>query len=226
MTESTAIPSKVVRTLMIEDHADYRDAVCEAISIERGYEVLGNYSSMEDAFEAISNGAVADIILVDLGLPGMNGIDGILELRTVLPAARILVLTAFRDQDKVFAALKNGAHGYLVKSASISRLIQTLDEIAAGGTPLDPQIAGMVLGTFNKIAPIVNDESLSNREREILELVSKGHTKQSAAFELGISPHSVSEYVRRSFEKLHVQSLPAAVSAAMRRGLLDFSGED
>ncbi|MEM7601198.1 MAG: response regulator transcription factor [Verrucomicrobiota bacterium] len=218
--------SDAIRVVVIEDHVDYRESVCDAVRIHPGYEIGGSFSTMEDALDAFAGGSVAEIILVDLGLPGMDGITGIESIRVVLPTARVIVLTAYRDQEKVFAALRSGAHGYLLKSASVNRLVETLEEVSNGGTPLDSQIAGMVLGAFNKISPIISEESLSARECQILELVSQGHTKQSAAFELGISTHSVSEYIRRSFEKLHVHSLPAAVSAAIRRGLLDLSELD
>jgi len=212
-----------VSIVLIEDHAVYRESVCKALESIGHYCCTGQFSNLEDAFEATEKGLEADIILLDLGLPGMNGLEGIAVLREQLPDAQIIVLTAFTDREKVFAALKAGAHGYLIKSATATRLISALEEVAGGGTPLDPQIAGMVLNTFRQLRPLSVEENLSERECEILLLVADGMTKQQIAEKLNISSHTVSAHLRRVFDKLHVHSLPAAVSTAIRRGLLDFS---
>jgi DNA-binding NarL/FixJ family response regulator len=178
---------------------------------------------MEDALEAFRGGLSADLVLSDLGLPGMSGIEGIKKIRELLPLVQVLVLTAFTDKAKVFAALEAGAHGYLVKAGSATRLISTLEEVLAGGTPLDPKIAGMILQTFRQLSPIPGAETLSARECEVLQLSAKGLTRQEVADSLGLSTHSVTEYIKRCFDKLHVRNLPAAVSEAIRRGLLDLS---
>jgi DNA-binding NarL/FixJ family response regulator len=211
------------RILLIEDHQIYRETVGRTLESHEKFECVGQFSNLEDAFEAITKGVKADIILLDLGLPTMDGVEGIGRLRELLPKARVIILTAFTDRDRVFSALEAGAHGYLVKAGSPRRLLESIDEVVNGGTPLDPQIAGMVLSTFQKLSPIAEEEKLAPREKEILQLVAKGMTKQQVADELKISPHSVSGYLRRAFDKLHVHSLPAAVSAAIRRGLLDLS---
>jgi DNA-binding NarL/FixJ family response regulator len=211
-----------IRLILIEDHTDFRESVSMVLT-QRGYECVGDFSTMEDALEAIRGGLTADVVLSDLGLPGMSGIDGIRQIRELLPLTQVLVLTAFTDRAKVFAALEAGAHGYLVKAGSATRLIETLEEVLAGGTPLDPKIAGMILQSFRRLSPIADSESLSARECEVLQLAAKGLTRQEIADELKVSPHSVTEYIKRSFDKLHVRNLPAAVSEAIRRGLLDLS---
>ncbi len=224
MTRSESAPDNSnLKVLIIEDHDGYRNALAQTLAVHAQYASVGAFSNMEDALEAIDLGLVADIVLLDLGLPGMDGIAGIVPLRERLPEARVVVLTAFTDRAKVFSALEAGAHGYLVKASSAARLIKMLEDVVGGGTTLDPQIAGMVLDTFRKLNPIADEERLGNREIEILQLVAEGLTKTAIADELGISSHTVSNYVRRIFDKLHVHSLPAAVSAATRRGLLDFS---
>ena len=141
-------------------------------------------------------------------------------MRELLPKAQVIVLTAFTDRKKVFAAIKAGAHGYLIKAATATRLIRALDEVTEGGTPLDPQIAGMVLNTFRQLRPTSIAGNLSPRESEVLNLVADGMTKQQIAEKLKLSPHTVSAHLRRVFDKLHVHSLPAAVSTAIRHGLL------
>lgn len=209
--------------MLIEDHADYRESVSMVLEERGGYHCVGGFSTMEDALEAFRGGLEADLVLSDLGLPGMSGIEGISKIRELLPEIQVLVLTAFTDRQKVFAALAAGAHGYLVKAGSATRLIESLEEILTGGTPLDPKIAGMILQTFRKLSPIPEAEALSPREREVLQLSAKGLTRKEIADDLKLSQHSVTEYIRRCFDKLRVRSLPAAVSEAIRRGFLDLS---
>lgn len=223
MTHAPASRETPIRLVLIEDHADFRESVSMVLEERGGYHCVGGFSTMEDALEAFRGGLKADLVLSDLGLPGMSGVAGIRKVRELLPEARVLVLTAFTDKAKVFAALEAGAHGYLVKAGSASRLIETLEEVLAGGTPLDPKIAGMILQTFRQLSPISDAESLSGRECEVLQLAAKGLTRQEIADELNLSPYSVTEYIKRSFDKLHVRNLPAAVSEAIRRGLLDLS---
>jgi len=223
MAHASSTPEKPIRLILIEDHADFRESVSMVLEKRGGYHCVGGFSTMEDALEAIQGGLVADLVLSDLGLPGMSGIEGIRQVRALLPEARVLVLTAFTDKTKVFAALEAGAHGYLVKAGSALRLMETLEEVLAGGTPLDPKIAGMILQTFRKLSPIPEAESLSGRECEVLQLAAKGLTRQEIADRLTLSQHSVTEYIKRSFDKLHVRNLPAAVSEAIRRGFLDLS---
>ena len=223
MSQSPSKKQPPIRLILIEDHADFRESVSMVLEERGGYQCVGGFSTMEDALEALRAGLTADIVLSDLGLPGMSGIVGIRKVRELLPEARILVLTAFTDKTKVFAALEAGAHGYLVKAGSATRLIETLDEVLSGGTPLDPKIAGMILQTFRQLSPIPEAEALSNRECEVLQFAAKGLTRQEIADELKLSPHSVTEYIKRSFDKLHVRNLPAAVSEAIRRGFLDLS---
>ena len=223
MPQSASTSEKPIRLVLIEDHADFRESVTMVLEQRGGYQCAGGFSTMEDALEAFRGGLTADLVLSDLGLPGMSGIAGIRKIRELLPDARVLVLTAFTDKAKVFAALEAGAHGYLVKAGSANRLIETLEEVLAGGTPLDPKIAGMILQTFRKLSPIPEAEALSTRECEVLQLAAKGLTRQEIADELKLSQHSVTEYIKRSFDKLHVRNLPAAVSEAIRRGFLDLS---
>ena len=223
MAAKPAAQGQPIRLVLIEDHADFRESVSMVLEERGGYQCVGGFSTMEDALEAFRGGLEADVVLSDLGLPGMSGIEGIRQIRELLPRVQVLVLTAFTDREKVFAALEAGAHGYLVKAGSATRLIETLEELLAGGTPLDPKIAGMILQTFRRLSPIQGAETLSSRECEVLQLAAKGLTRPEIADQLGVSQHSVTEYIRRAFDKLHVRSLPAAVSEAIRRGLLDLS---
>jgi DNA-binding NarL/FixJ family response regulator len=213
-----------VNVLLIEDHAVYRETISRALSKHSYYTCSGQFSTMEEALDEIAEGLEADVILVDLGLPGMDGTTGIPRLRELLPKAKVIVLTSMTTRGHVYAAVEAGAHGYLIKSATASRVLSTLDEVVDGGTAIDPKVAGMLLDSFKKLRPPAPiEEQLSPREHQVLLLIARGLPKKGVAAELGLSVHSVTEYLRRCFDKLHVQSLPAAVGEAIRRGLLDFS---
>lgn len=207
--------------ILIEDHSLFRNSVIETLEDSGRYRCLGGFSTMEEALTALDGGTKPDLVLLDLGLPGMGGLDGIALIHRKISEARIFILTAFHDREMVFSALKSGAHGYLIKTGGALKVLRTLDEVAEGGVPLDPQIAGMVLDTFRK-APVPNRKiKLSEREAEVLSHIADGLTKSQTAERMQLSIHSVDQYLRRAFEKLHVRSLPAAVAAALRAGLID-----
>lgn len=211
--------------ILIEDHKVYRESIREVLEDTGDYKCLGNYSSLEEVLQkqSLDSQVSPDFILLDLGLPGMSGLEGIRHLRIAFPTCRILVLTAYNDRENVFEALKAGASGYLLKTGSASRLIEMLEEMDQGGTPLDPQIAGMILATFQKLSPAPSEESLSEKETQALGLFADGETKKGVAAEMDVSYATVDQYVRRIFKKLHVQSMPAAVKKGIQKGILDLS---
>ncbi len=211
--------------ILVEDHEIYRESIREALEDSGRYVCKGSFSSLEETFAATEQnpGTEVDLVLLDLGLPGMGGIEGIGRLRRCWPDARILVLTAFTNREKVFAALQAGASGYLVKTSSASRILQMLDDLQNGGTPLDPQIAGMILETFRKPAPSADESNrLSDQEAKVLQMLANGRTRPEVAAALEVSYSTVDQYLRRIFTKLHVHSLTAAVRIAMQKGLIDF----
>ena len=211
--------------ILIEDHSLFRNSVVETLEDSGRYRCLGSFSTMEEAIEALNAGIAPEIVLLDLGLPGMGGLEGIGLIHRKLQHTRIFILTAFHDREKVFSALQAGAHGYLIKTGGALKVLRTLDEVAEGGVPLDPQIAGMVLENFRKTPAPKSKIELSERETEALRHIADGLTKIQAADLMNLSVHTVDQYLRRAFDKLHVRSLPAAVAAALRAGLIDSGGD-
>ena len=210
-----------VSFLLIEDHSLFRASVAEALEDSGRYRCVGSFSTMEEALSRIAAGLQPDLVLLDLGLPGISGLEGIGLLREKLPGSRVFILTAFHDREKVFAALQAGAHGYLIKTGGAAKVLRTLDDVAQGGVPLDPQIAGMVLQAFQHLSRTGERTDLSDQETAVLRRIADGMTKKEAAHDMKLSLHTVDQYLRRTFEKLHVRSLPAAVATAIRSGLLD-----
>lgn len=212
-----------VSFILIEDHSLFRASVSEALEDSGRYQCIGSFSTMEQALSNITDGIQPDLVLLDLGLPGMSGLEGIGLIREKLPCARVFILTAFHDREKVFAALKAGAHGYLIKTGGALKVLRTLDDVAEGGVPLDPQIAGLVLQAFQQIPAKTLSIELSEQEAQVLRRIAQGMTKKEVASNMGLSQHTVDQYLRRAFDKLHVQSLPAAVAVAIRGGLLELN---
>ena len=210
-----------VSFILIEDHSLFRASVAEALQDSGRYHCVGSFSTMEEALSRIMDGLKPDLLLLDLGLPGMSGLQGIGLVREKLPQCRVFILTAFHDREKVFAALNAGAHGYLIKTGGALKVLRTLDDVAEGGVPLEPQIAGLVLQAFQQFSPTSERIDLSEQEAGALRRIAKGMTKKEAAHDMNLSQHTVDQYLRRAFEKLHVQSQPAAVAAAIRSGLLE-----
>lgn len=210
--------------LLIEDHLAFRLIMKEALEQHSKVSEIEEFSSLEKALLYLEDSTIEfDAILCDLGLPGMDGVQGIPKLRQLRPKTQILVLTAFADKQHVYDALNAGAHGYVLKSEDVSQTVKMLTEMLQGGTPLDPKIAGMLLRPFKRLNPTYERVQLSDREEAVLVLIAKGETRASAGYSLGLSKHTVDQYIRRIFEKLDVHSLPAAISAAHRQGLIDFS---
>jgi len=179
-------------------------------------EVAGQYRSGEEALKEIK-AARPEVVLTDLGLPGMSGIEFVSHLRELLPGVPILVLTVHGEDQHVFDALCAGACGYLLKDIEPARLIAAIREVRSGGAPMSPEIARRVVSMFQKLAlPTSIDSGLSARELEVLNLLAEGDSYKTCAGRLGVSIDTVRFHVRRIYERLHVHTKSAAVSKAIR----------
>jgi len=209
-----------IHVALIEDEPRTREALRTLIGRTPGFSVVGAYPSMEAALDGFET-AHADVILVDIGLPGMSGIQGVPRLRAEHPRIQVLMLTVFADNDHVFEAICAGATGYLLKDTPHDKLIGAIRELHAGGAPMSGDIARKVVAMFQRFAPARRDAAaLSERELEVLRLLADGHMYKTAADALGISQDTVRFHVRNIYEKLHVHSKSEAVLKAFRSGLL------
>lgn len=204
---------------LIEDNATLRHTVARAIAAIPGFACAAQFQRCEDALIRLGepDEARPDIILLDVGLPGISGIDGISLLKHASPRTQVVILTVFDDDDKIYRAICAGASGYLLKGAPLDDLAAALDEVSRGGSPMTPRVARRVLEMFSRLAPRETAMAgLSPRERQIIEGMVDGLTNKEIAERLGLSAHTTDGYTRAIYEKLHVNTRSGAVAKAMR----------
>lgn len=205
---------------IIEDNTVFREAVEFSLESETGLLCAGSFPSAEAAFEQLESNIAPDVILLDLDLPGMHGLDALSVIKSRAPDTRVLILTEFDDRPKVFQAIGEGAAGYLLKSSPVADISRSIHEVMAGGAALNPQIAKMMLSTFAGVTPQREEAKLTSRETEVLALLAEGFVKKQIGDQLGISYHTVDLHVRGIYKKLQVHNLSGAVAIAIRRGLI------
>ena len=204
---------------IIDDHNSMRSSLSRLLASAQEVTSVETFASCEDALAKLAGGPDPQLLLLDIGLQGMNGLDGIPLIREKAPEVCIVVLTVFEDDEKLFRAICAGANGYLLKSQSGQEIVQSVRDALEGGSPMSPRIARRVLGMFAKLAPRRSDYGLSERERAVLELVVEGLLKKEIAEKMSLSIHTVDSHLRRIYEKLHVNSRSGAVRKAVREGL-------
>lgn len=205
---------------IVEDHAAFRRTLVRVLNAEEGLQCTRDFDSCEKVFNALGHEDAPDLILLDVGLPGMSGLDGIRLIKERAPKTLIVILTVFEDDDKVFRAICAGAAGYLLKTSGVSDITQAVHDALAGGSPMTSRIARRVLDMFSKLVPKHNDYGLSEREKEILQLMTTGLIKKEIADKLTLSIHTVDTYLRRIYEKLEVNTRTGAVAKALKEGLV------
>jgi len=215
-----AKPDAPIRVIIIEDMRDVREGLKLLINGSPNFHCVGSYRSVEDALAAISESEPPDIILTDLGLPGLSGIEGIRLFRQRMPDVALLALTIHENNDKIFNALCAGATGYMLKNTPPARLLEALLEAASGGAPMSPEVARRVIQLFRDFRPVSASYDLTSQERQLLKLLVEGHHKKTAATEMGISFHTVSFHLKNIYEKLQVHSKSEAVAKALREHLV------
>jgi len=216
----TVSSDKPIKVAIVEDRRELRESLGLLINGTEGFVCSGTYRSMEEALGAIAK-APPDIVLTDIGLPGMSGIEGIRLLKDRFPGLIILMLTIYEDDERIFDAMCAGACGYLLKKTPPARLLEALKEAAQGGAPMSPEVAARVISLFRAIrSPQPPDCELSPHETRLLKLFIEGHNYKTAAAELRVTVHTVSFHLRNIYDKLQVHSKSEAVAKALRNRLV------
>lgn len=207
--------------LLIEDSPLFRKTLIDIINRSDTMKCNSDFGSAEAALQGIrENELVPDIILLDIGLPGMNGVESIPHLKKLIPSTKIIMLTIHDDDDNVFNAICAGASGYLLKDLPAKKIVQQIAEVRLGGAPMNTHIAQKVLDMFKKLTAASHDYRLTDREKDILQCLVEGLSKKEAADKLCISYHTVDNHVRNIYDKLEVHSSSGAVAKALKEHLL------
>ncbi len=214
------VETAVIKTAVIEDLRNIREGLTTLINFTEGFRCTGSYRSVEEALEKLKDD-VPDVLLSDIGLPGMSGIKGVRILRERYPQMQILMLTVYDDDDRIFDALCAGASGYLLKRTPPAKLLENIREAMAGGAPVSPEVATRVIKFFRELHPADRtDYELTPHETRLLKLLTEGYNYTTAAEKLGVSYNTIKFHVRHIFEKLQVHSKSEAVVKAMRDRLV------
>jgi len=202
------------KIVIVEDDDLIRNGLQYLLNQAQGYEAIGSFSGAESALLNIEE-LNPDIVLMDIGLPGMDGIECLKEIKKLNLNCSIIMLTVFEDDDRVFTSILAGAEGYILKKTPPGKIIEILNDLKDGGAPVSSQIAMKMLNIFKRIPLEDETDKLSKREYEILEYIVKGITHKQIADKLFISPKTVRTHLRNIYQKLHVHSKTEAVSKAL-----------
>ena len=210
----------MLRVAVVEDQPEIREGLRALIDATPGFQCVAACAEMEEALEQFTR-ATPQISLVDIGLPGISGIEGTRLLKERFPGVEVIILTVYDDDGRVFQALCAGATGYLLKNTAPGRLMEAIREVAGGGSPVSPEIARRIITLFQKVRPPESSPNdLTPHEVRILKLLVEGHNYKTAAVELKVSVNTVSFHMRRIYEKLQVHSKSEAVAKALRNHLV------
>jgi DNA-binding NarL/FixJ family response regulator len=210
--------TKNIKVSIVDDEVDLRENIAGYVDSAKGFRCLGVHGSAEEALENIPK-EKPDVVLMDINMGGMNGIECVRLLKPKLPDTQIVMLTVFDDTEKIFSALAAGASGYLLKRLAPAKLLEAIREVHEGGSPMSAPIARKVVRSLQPVlsAPPADAAiALSPREREVLDGLAEGQAYKQIADKLGVSIHTVRNYIRRIYEKLHVCSRTEAVAKYLR----------
>ncbi len=209
-----------INVAIVEDTTDIRESLRLLIDGADGFCCTDAYHNVEEALLKIQRN-LPDVVLMDIGLPGMSGIAGTRELKARFPNLLILMLTVYDDDDRIFASLCAGARGYLLKRTPLPRLLESIQEAVGGGAPMTPEIARRVVTLFQQFHPTQEAECrLTPHETRVLKLLAEGHSYRSAAEQLHVTSEAVSFHLRKIYDKLQVHSKSEAVAKALRLHLI------
>ena len=211
--------TRTIKIAIVEDVREIREGLARLINTTPGHRCTGLYASMEEALEKIPNN-LPDLVLSDIGLPGIDGISGITILKERYPELLILMLTVYDDNERIFDALCAGACGYLLKKTPWEKVVEALKEAVEGGSPMSPEVARRVISLFREIKPPKEASyELTPHEVRLLRMLVEGHSYKTAAAELHVSVNTIKFHLRHIYDKLQVHTKSEAVAKALRHGL-------
>jgi DNA-binding NarL/FixJ family response regulator len=214
------VETSLITVAIIEDQQVLRDGLAFLINSTEGFRCTATFASIEQALRRLPDD-VPQVVLVDIGLPGMSGIEGMRVLKQRWPALLLITLTVYEDDQKIFDALCAGASGYLLKRTGPARLVESLKEAVSGGAPMSPEVARRVIRLFNNVRPPDRaDYNLTPHELRLLKMLVEGHSYKTAAAQLGSSINTIGTHIQSIYRKLQVHSKSEAVVKALRAGLV------
>jgi DNA-binding NarL/FixJ family response regulator len=218
------------RVMIVEDHPEYREGIALALELEDDIELISKFGTAERALRHLQDRQLPqkpDVILLDLNLPGISGLEALSYFFNCLPEARIIILTQSDREADVLEAISAGVAGYLLKSAPLNQITESIRTVMTGGAALDAKMASFILKNLKKNPQKPsNNEQLSMRELEVLTLLGQGLLKKEISDRLGVSIPTVATHVRHIYEKFHVQNAAAAITKAYRSGILSPDEQD
>jgi len=202
---------------IVEDSEQLRTTLARVINRAEGFRCLSQYPSAEDALKDLPQ-VRPEVVLMDINLPGINGVECVRQLKQLLPQTQVMMLTVYEDTENIFNALAAGAAGYLLKRTKSAELLEAIQEVQRGGSPMTTHIARKVTQSFQRAGPSPQPtENLSEREQQVLDCLSQGFLYKEIAEKLGISYETVHTYIRRIYEKLQVRTRTEAVAKFLKR---------
>ena len=205
---------------IVEDDERFGTQLAHLINLSDVFSCERVFHACEPALVTLENEIPPDILLMDIGLPGMNGIEGVRCVKAIAPAVQVVILTVFEDTDNIFQAIGAGAAGYLHKASSLETIVDALKSMLEGGAPINPQIARKVLDLFSRFSAPPSDYGLTSREKEVLGLLVEGLGKKQIADRLFVSFNTIDKHVRNIYGKLQVQTRGSAVAKVLKERLL------
>ncbi len=211
MESTTKMTSATVSVVLVDDDAGVRDSIAQFINAAKGFRCVHCYATASEALHHIPQ-EKPDVVLMDISMPGTDGIECTRKLKMAAPECQILMLTVYEDTESIFNALAAGASGYLLKRMPPAKLLEAIREVKEGGSPMTSSIARKLVQFFQQLPPQENEGgTLSTREREVLHCLARGDAYKQIAAELNISMGTTRTYIRRIYEKLHVHTRTQAV---------------
>ena len=202
---------------IVEDNEKFRGTLARVLNRADGFRCVSQYPNAEDALKGLGQDR-PDVVLMDINLPGMNGVECVRQLKQQFPDMQVMMLTVYEDTENIFNALAAGATGYMLKRTSRDELLEAIREVQRGGSPMTTHIARKVVLSFQQTAALaLPNENLSPREQEVLDCLAQGFLYKEIAEKLGISYETVHTYIRRIYEKLQVRTRTEAVAKFLRR---------